>query len=82
MDQLRLEHVGPQEPKPGTVKASIMQLLRQHPEGLCRRNWAQYDIYEVSARIGELQRDGWVIGIRRCSRHDHRKAPHMVEYFL
>lgn len=68
--QLSLE---PLMPKPGSVKAAVLHLLQSRPEGMCRRDFANEDIYELSNRIGELQADGWVILKGRCQRHNHRQ---------
>lgn len=62
----------PIKPKSGTVKAAVLNLLRYHPDGLCRRDFANQDIYELSNRIGELEDDGWVIEKGKCERHNHR----------
>lgn len=72
----------PPWPKPGSVKSAVLHYLMGRPEGSCRRDFAQIDIYEVSARIGELQRDGWPITKRKCSRHHHRPESHFVEYLI
>lgn len=70
----------PTRPKAGTVKAAVLNLLRAYPDGLCRRDFANHDIYEVANRIGELQRDGWIIVNRPCKRHAHKHR--LVEYYL
>lgn len=62
----------PIQPKPGTVKAAVLNLLLAYPDGLCRRDFAQHDIYELSNRIGELEADGWVVHKGKCERHRHR----------
>lgn len=66
--------LNPVWPKEGTVKASVLELLLTHPEGICRRNAAQIDVYELSNRIGELAADGWAI-VRepRCRNHFHNQ---------
>lgn len=71
----------PVVPKVGTVQRAVLNLLSYH-EAFCRREFAQHDIYEVSARIGELRRLGWHIGSRPCKRHEHQSRNGLIEYFL
>ena len=40
---------------------------------MCRRTFAQHDIYEVSARIGELEDAGYLVGKGRCLLHHHKR---------
>lgn len=68
-EQLTFE---PIRPTKGTVKALVWHELMAHPEGLCRRDFAQMDVYELSNRIGELEKDGWIIWKGKCERHHHR----------
>lgn len=77
MQQLSLD---PLLPKRGSVKFAVWHLLMTRPDGLCRRDFAKEDIYEVSARIGELEKLGWPIRKGRCDRHNHRHP--FVEYSL
>lgn len=70
MQQLTLD---PIQPKPGSVKAAVLNLLMAYPDGLCRRDFANEDIFELSNRIGELQADGWIIHKSRCEKHHHRQ---------
>lgn len=77
MEQLSFEPIWPKE---NTVGAQILGLLTDFPDGLCREDFALNHIYEVSARIGELQKMGWLISNRKCQRHKHRG--NIVEYFL
>lgn len=71
MQQLTFD---PIQPKPGSVKASVLHLMLAMPDGICRRDAANLiDVYELSNRIGELQADGWVIHKGRCERHHHRQ---------
>lgn len=66
--------LNPVWPKEGTVKASVLNLLLSHPEGICRRNAAEIDVYELSNRIGELAADGWAIArLPRCRNHFHNQ---------
>ena len=51
----------------------VLHLLRGYPEGMCRRTFANHDIYEVSARVGELEDAGYVIGKQRCTAHHHKR---------
>ena len=51
---------------------AVLQLLRAYPDGVCRRVFAQHDIFEVAARIGELRADGFFIEGNLCKRHRHR----------
>lgn len=62
----------PIEPKAGTVKAQLLAMLRSR-EGICRRDAASADVYELSNRIGELAKDGWPIQRTTCERHQHRQ---------
>lgn len=62
----------PLPPKEGTVKAAVLHLLQTHPDGMCRRDFAAEDIFELSNRIGELEVDGWLILKGRCDKHQHR----------
>ena len=71
----------PTRPKPGTVKAAVLELLYTYRGGVCRRTAATIvDCYELASRIGELRALGYRIGTRRCVRHHHRGR--FVEYFL
>lgn len=70
----------PLEPKDGTVRKGVLNMLRHYPYGLCRQDFAEHEIYEVSARVGELQKDGWVITTKICERHMHRTR--IIEYRL
>jgi len=56
--------------KPSTK--AVLELLRAHPDGLCRRDFARRDFYEVSARILELREEGAFIDVAQCKRHRHR----------
>lgn len=56
--------------KPST--RAVLEMLRANPDGLCRRQFAQRDVYEVSARILELQDEGAFIERGQCKRHRHR----------
>lgn len=77
MNQLTFDTM---EPPKGTVRSSVLNLLRAYPDGLCREDFASGHIYEVSARIGELQKLGWAITTSPCRRHQHRTR--IVEYRL
>lgn len=77
MQQMTFEAL---EPRKGSAKSAVLSLLRSYPDGLCRRDFAREDIYEVSARIGELEKLGWQIRKSRCDRHNHRHA--FVEYSI
>jgi len=69
--QLTLDPVWPKE---DTAKSAVLHLMLAHPDGICRRDAVNYiDCYELSARIGELQADGWQIHKSRCERHGHRQ---------
>lgn len=73
----------PIEPKPDSVKAAVLDYLRARPDGSCRRDFAlELEVYELSARIGELKKDGWHIITRPCSRHRHRRHSQFLEYRL
>lgn len=77
MEQLTL---APLKPKPGTLKAAVLELLYTYP-GICRRIAVdELDCYELASRIGELRALGYVIGARPCRRHYHRQS--FKEYFL
>ncbi len=58
----------------------VLHLLRGYPDGMCRRTFAQHDIYEVSARIGELADAGYLVGKGRCTVHHHKRR--FVSYML
>lgn len=77
MDQLSFKAL---EPKDGTVRKSVLTMLRYYPAGLCRQDFADNHIYEVSARVGELQKMGWVITTSPCLRHHHQSR--IVQYQL
>lgn len=64
--------LNPIKPKLGTVKAVVLGELLANPDGRCRRDFALIDVYEVSNRIGELEKDGWFIAKGKCERHNHR----------
>ena len=64
--------------KPGT--RAVLNLLRAYPDGICRRVFAQHDIYEPSARIGELRDQGFWVDTQPCRRHRHRNR--VVSYTL
>lgn len=64
----------PVMPKPGSVKAAVLNLMLGMPDGICRRDAAvEIEVYELSNRIGELEADGWVILKSKCERHNHRQ---------
>lgn len=56
------------------VQSRVFALMAYRPEGACRRDFVTYaDIYEVSARIGEMQAKGVAISTTdRCDKHRHR----------
>ena len=58
----------------------VLDLLRWNPDGMCRRTFANHDVWEVSARVGELERAGFTVSRRPCNRHNHRTR--VVEYRL
>lgn len=71
----------PIEPKSGTVKAALLDMLRGWPDGICRKDAAvQLEVYELSARVLELEADGFLILRTRCTRHRHRQK--FVNYRL
>lgn len=77
MDQLSFKALRPKE---GTVRYSVLHMLEVHPYGLCREDFVKDHIYEVSARVGELQKMGWVITTAPCLRHHHQSR--IVQYQL
>lgn len=77
MDQLAFK---PLAPKEGTTKAAVLNMLQHYQHGLCRQDFADNHVYEVSARVGELRALGWVITTRICVRHPHRSR--ILEYQL
>lgn len=58
----------------------VLDLLRWHPDGQCRRDFAGRDVFEVSARIAELRAAGFTFTVTPCRRHDHRTG--VVNYRL
>lgn len=78
MQQLTFD---PIQPKDGTLLAAVLQLLYDRREGICRRSAVEeLDCYELSARIGELEKLGWTITKRRCNLHYHQRR--FVRYSL
>lgn len=77
MQQMTFEAL---EPRKGSAKSAVLSLLRSYPDGICRRIAAQHDVYELSARIGELEKLGWTITKRRCNLHYHQRR--FVRYSL
>lgn len=62
-------------------QAAVYSLLDGRPDGLCRRDFAQHDIFEVANRIAEIEtRLGIQIGRERCTVHHHRRR--IVRYSL
>lgn len=60
---------------------AVYWLLRGHPEGMCRRDFASHDIWELSNRISEIEeRVGIDIVRERCVDHPHRHR--VVRYSL
>lgn len=60
---------------------AVYALLDGNPAGLCRRDFAQHDIFEVANRITEIEdRLGIKIGRERCTAHYHRRR--IVRYML
>lgn len=57
------------------TQAAVFSLLDSRPyDGICRRDAAQHDIFELSARIGEIEdRLGITVIRERCRVHSHRK---------
>lgn len=56
------------------AQVRVYLLLAGRTDGVCRREFAAWaDIYEVSARIGEMQAKGVAISTTdRCDKHQHR----------
>ena len=53
---------------------AVYSILRTHPDGVCRRVFAQFDIFEVANRISEIeQRLGITIERDVCRRHAHKQ---------
>ena len=59
----------------------VYGILYGAPQGACRRDFAQFDVWEVSNRIAEIE-DRLRIDITRtrCTKHDHRNR--VVRYSL
>lgn len=58
------------------TQAAVYLILAGRPyDGACRRDFAlEYEIYEVSNRIGEVERRlGITIERARCRKHAHRR---------
>ena len=75
---------GPPDPVNGALtptQGAIWNLLRTHPAGLCRRDLARWDFWEVSNRISEIEdRLGIVVRRERCVDHPHRHR--VIRYSL
>ena len=59
----------------------VYGILYGAPQGACRRDFAQFDVWEVSNRISEIEdRLRITITRDRCVKHDHRNR--VVRYSL
>lgn len=58
----------------------VLHLLRGYPDGMCRRQFADHDVYEPAARITELKRAGYLFESRQCGLHAHQRR--MLSYRL
>ena len=59
----------------------VYGILYGAPQGACRRDFAQFDVWEISNRISEIEgRLGITISRERCRKHDHRHR--VVRYSL
>jgi hypothetical protein len=47
---------------------------------MCRRQFAQHDVYEPAARLTELRRAGFVFESAQCVAHHHQRR--MLSYRL
>jgi hypothetical protein len=68
--------------KPSTE--AVYNILKSNPQGLCRRDWAQRDFYEIHARFCELRAEGIVVSSEVCRKtgHFHKGRVHVyrLEY--
>lgn len=56
------------------TQRGVYAMLRAYPDGVCRRDFAEVDVWEVSNRIGEIEtRLGITIQRDRCKKHNHRR---------
>lgn len=59
----------------------VFDILHGRPGGACRREFALFDVWEVSNRISEIEaRLGITIQRSRCVQHPHRHR--VVRYSL
>lgn len=59
----------------------VLAILEARPGGVCRRDFAAFDVWEVSNRISEIeQRLGITISRAKCTTHQHRHR--VVRYSL
>lgn len=55
------------------TQKGVWGMLSAYPDGVCRRDFAEVDIWEVSNRISEIEARLGVSIIRdKCERHGHR----------
>lgn len=73
---------GPEKANKGPLTPTqhlVWSLLKQHSR--CRRDFAQFDLWEISNRISEIEgRLGITINRDRCTTHNHRHR--VVRYSL
>lgn len=63
------------------TQAFVYSILWGRPNGACRRDFALYDVWEVSNRISEIEaRLNITINRARCTVHQHRHR--VVRYSL
>lgn len=56
------------------TQRAVYGMLSAYPDGVCRRDFAEVDVWEVSNRIGEIEsRLGITIHRDRCKKHNHRR---------
>lgn len=58
---------------------AVYNLLKSNPQGLCRRDFAQRDFYEIHARFTEMRREGVFVESTLCHKpgHFHRSRIHV-----
>ena len=66
------------------TQRAVYALLEGYPiSGVCRRDFADHDIFEVSNRITEIeQRLGIVISREPCRQQTHRHRRRILAYHL
>lgn len=79
-NQLRIPQIDPEAALTPT-QHYVWSILHGRPGGACRRDFADFDVFEVSNRISEIeQRLGITIQRAPCEAHSHRRR--IIRYSL